>query len=245
MKIYKFKDLTDAKTHCHFLQIVLENKIWCASPDTLNDEDEFKFKLDYTPSIDTASLLAQVLAKNPTENRILSPQESADLVLENEKLENIATPIIENLKNQCRNSIGVTSFSAIKTSKHLWAEYGGKGNGVCVAIDIPKSLINQLYHSVDYKKKKIFHVDSFLQSTLSPDKAFETFRNILLTKTEKKWSQEEEIRFIGKQQNVTFIFDGKITEIIFGSHVPKETFNMLETKIGDYCISNNITITKL
>jgi hypothetical protein len=47
MKIYKFKDLTDEQKHSHFLQIVLKNSIWCARPDSLNDEDEFIFTLDY------------------------------------------------------------------------------------------------------------------------------------------------------------------------------------------------------
>lgn len=46
MRIYKFKDLTEEDKHSHFLQIVLQKSIWCAGPDSLNDEDEFKFKLD-------------------------------------------------------------------------------------------------------------------------------------------------------------------------------------------------------
>jgi hypothetical protein len=64
MRIYKFKDLTDEQKHSHFLQIVLNNPIWCASPDSLNDRDEeFRFTLDYAPSRRTHDLLSQVVAQ--------------------------------------------------------------------------------------------------------------------------------------------------------------------------------------
>ena len=56
MKIYKFKDFNAEQNLSYFHQIVLENTIGCARPDSLNDEDEFKFKLDYKPSSPTADL---------------------------------------------------------------------------------------------------------------------------------------------------------------------------------------------
>ncbi len=123
---------------------------------------------------------------------------------------------------KCRNTIGVVSFSITKTDDHLWNEYGGKGNGVCIEINIPDTLIGKSYHRVHYVSEKIFHVDSFLESALFQDRAFETYRNILLTKT-KKWSQEEEMRFIGNRQEVNLIIDGYISEVTFGPHVPEHT----------------------
>src|SRR6266851_1875059 len=101
MKIYKFKDLTDEKKHAHFLQIVLQNSIWCARPDSLNDEDEFKFKLDYRPSPHTARLLSEVVAQYRTSN-YLPPHVSASLALKNQKLECIAAPIIDRIVHECR-----------------------------------------------------------------------------------------------------------------------------------------------
>jgi hypothetical protein len=181
MQIYKFKDLTDELTHPHFLQIVLNNAIWCARPDSLNDEDEFKFRLDYEPSPRTAQLLSEVIAQYRTTN-YLPPHVSASLVLKNEKLEVIAAPFIEEVVHKCRTSIGITSFSITKTDNHLWKEYGGKGNGVCIEINIPNHLVGQSYHRVHYVSEKIFHADSFLESALFPDRAFETYRNVLLTK---------------------------------------------------------------
>ena len=140
MKIYKFKDLTDEKKHPHFCQIVLQNTIWCAKPDSLNDENEFKFKLDYNPSAFTADLLSQAVTKHRTTN-YSPPNLSASFVLKHRRLEEIVAPIIEDMINNCRNTIGVVSFSITKTDDHLWHEYGGKGNGVCIEINIPDKLI--------------------------------------------------------------------------------------------------------
>ena len=243
MKLYKFKDLTDEQKHSHFLQIVLNNSIWCARPDSLNDEDEFKFELDYVPSPNTENLLVQAVTKYRTTN-YMPPNLSVALALENNTLINIATPIIKYLVNDCRDTIGITSFSVKKDDARLWKEYGGDGNGVRIEINIPDQHIGQLYHRVNYVQNKIFHIDSFLESVLFPDKAFETYENILSTKT-KSWSEEEEIRFIGNTQNVNFIFDGFISEVVFGSRVPQHTLDKLIVEIANHCSSNNIAILKL
>lgn len=243
MKIYKFKDLSDEKKHSHFLQIVLRKSIWCAKPESLNDENEFIFQLDYTPSPRTADLLTEVVRNYRTSN-FTPPVISVASVLQNNQLKNIMSPIIEDLKDDMRNKIGIISFSSTKDDNHLWTEYGGSGNGVCVEIELPDKFINDSYHPVHYVTEKIFHVDSFLESAIFPHKAFETYRNILLTKT-KKWSQEEEIRFISKRQEVNVIIDGQITEITFGSHVPAQTITYIESTIAEHCLANGIRITRL
>lgn len=243
MKIYKFKDLTDEKKHPHFLQIVLKNSIWCANPDSLNDEDEFKFKLDYEPSPHTAQLLSKVVDQYRTTNHV-PPDVSAISALKNKRLEIIASPIIADMIHKSRTTLGVTSFSITKTDTRLWEEYGGKGNGVLVEINIPDHLVGQSYHRVHYVSDKIFHIDSFLESALFPDRVFEVYRNILLTKT-KKWTQEKEIRFIGNHQDVSLILDGHISEVTFGRHVPKNTLDQLVAHISNYCSANKIRITKL
>jgi len=198
-------------------------------------------KLDYSPSASTAKLLSQVVTKYRTTN-YFPPNLSVSFVLEQKRLEKIAAPIINEMIRNCRNEIGVVSFSITKTDDHLWAEYGGEGNGVCIEINIPDKLIDKSYHRVHYVSEKIFHVDSFLESALFPDRAFETYKNILLTKT-KKWAQEEEMRFIGNHQDVNMIMDAYISEVIFGPNVPAHTLKQVEANIINHCRSNNIKIT--
>jgi hypothetical protein len=240
MRIYKFKDLTDERTHSHFLQIVLKNSIWCASPDSLNDKDEFRFTLDYEPSPRTHQLLTQAVAQYRTTG-FLPPHLSTSLALENDRLRFITSPIIDDIIEKCRRGVGVTSFSMTKADDRLWEDYGGKGNGACVEINIPDHLVGDTYHRVRYVPAKVFHIDTFLESAVFPDRAFQ---NILLTKT-KKWEQEEEIRFIGNRQNVNLILDGYISEVTFGSEIPPETLAQLTVQIANHCRANNINISRL
>jgi hypothetical protein len=244
MRIYKFKDLTDECKHSHFLQIVLKNLIWCASPDSMNDPDEFRFKLDYSQSSRTRELLSQVVARNRTTN-FLSPEVSATHAVDNDRLRIIAPPIIEGTIEKCRSEIGIVSFSATKDDPCLWKEYGGEGNGVCVEIDIPDDQIGDAYHRVKYVEEKVFHVDSFLESDLFPRKVFETFRNMLLTKKRDRWEAEEEIRFIGKQQNVNLLFDCRVIAVTFGPKVSTMTLEKLTAHIADHCRTHNITINQI
>lgn len=242
MRIFKFKDLTDARTHSHFLQIVLKNSIWCASPDSLNDKDEFRFTLDYEPSLRTHQLLSQVVARYRTTN-FNPPHLSASLALRDDRLRVIAPPIIDDVIQKCRREIGVTSFSMTKADDRLWEEYGGKGNGACVEINIPDHLVDKDYHRVRYVLAKVFHVDTVLESALFPEMCLQTFQNMLLTKT-KKWDYEEEIRFIGKRQNVNLIFDGHISAVTFGPKVTAGTLEQLTSHIANHCRASNITISR-
>jgi len=243
MKLYKFKDLNDPKKHSHFYQIVLQNTIWCAKPDSLNDDEEFKFKLDYTPSAATANLLSEVVAKYRTTN-YSQPHSSASFVLKHKKLEEIAAPIVDDMIKNCRNTIGVVSYSVTKDDDHLWNKYGGKGNGACIEINISDAELNKTHYPVRYVSEKIFHVDSFLESTLDQNKAFNTYKNMLLTKT-RRWSQEEEIRFIANRQEVNMIIDGYVSEVTFGAHVPEDTLKQVKAHIIDHCNANSIKIAKL
>ncbi len=238
MKIYKFKDLTDEKKHFEFYQIVLQSIFWCAKPDSLNDENEFKFELGDSLSANIANLLSQVVRKCRGTN---SP---TSYVLKDKELKKIAVPIIDNLINDCRNEIGVACFSSKKTDDHLWNEYGGKGNGVRIEINIPDELIGKLYHPVDYVPERIFPIDSFLESFLSQEGASEIYRYIFLTKT-KKWDREEEMRYISKCQEVNIKIDGYISEVLFGAQVPADTLKQVKAKIVKHCNTNNIRITKL
>lgn len=244
MIIYKFKDLRDEEKHSHFYQIVLRNAIWCAKPDSLNDEEEFKFKLDYNPSSATVNLLSQVVTKYKKTNK-LPPDLSASIIIQQNKLEEITTPIINKIISDCRNSMGIISFSSTVNDIHLWNEYGGNGNGVCIEINIPDSALNKSYYHVNYVPERIIHIDSFLKSALFSDATQNIYRDILLTKTSGKWSQEKEIRFIGNRQEVNLVIDGYISEVTFGTHVPIHIFKQINANIIEHCNANNIKITKL
>lgn len=222
MKIFKFKDLRNLSNHSHFLQIIQENKIWCAAPGSLNDEREFDFNFNYKLTEDTHNLLSKVIEKYGRLN--ISSYLVASHGLKDNKLEEITESIRIELIEQCRESIGVSSFSTVGSSDWLWSEYGGHGNGVRIEFELPNDSVGQTFHIVDYVPQKIFHIDVFLKSHLT--NAEEVFRRILCTKT-RKWQDEQEIRFIGKRPNVSFVMDARISNVTFGSEVPSNIRDQL------------------
>jgi hypothetical protein len=110
MRLYKFKNLSNREWHSHFLQIVLDKCIWCACPDSLNDPEEFRFGLDYRPTPRTLPLLIDAIANFGTANLLL-PNLSASHAITNDRLELLAAPVIAVMIENCRKTIGVTSFS--------------------------------------------------------------------------------------------------------------------------------------
>jgi len=214
MKLFKFKDLTCESNFPHLFQIVEGNKIWCAAADKLNDDQEFHFSIDYTPTNNTEKLLSQMIGKLGKSQ--YPPELVAKYAIQENRIEDNVKPQLSNMISACRNSIGVTSFSSVGTGNELWQEYGGKGNGAVVEFEIPDELIGYRFHIVEYKKVKKFHVDLFLRSQISSDYSF--FENVLCTKT-LKWKSEQEIRFLGRTPNVNITLDTTVKSLTIGNKV--------------------------
>jgi hypothetical protein len=235
MKIYKFKDLSVIKNHPHFFQILFENKIWCASPESLNDSEEFCFKMDYRPSEHTEHLLTKIMEKFGKAG--FSPEMAAAHTLRDNKLEAFSNPIVKGLIDECRSTIGVTSFTSVGMGEQLWENYGGSGNGAVVEFEISDSLLGDTFHPVGYVPERIFHVDVFLKSQVTDARPI--FRNILCTKT-LSWSPEKEIRFLGKTPNVNFTLDSPITNVTLGSLVSDDIVN----QVISHCEKRGINIIR-
>lgn len=217
--------------------------IWCAKPDDLNDKDEFRFQCDCRPTKSTIPLLSKILMKYRNIPLDISKL-FASIEINNNRLKGIATPIIDNIINDCRSTLGVTCFSTLRNNKTLWDRYGGCGNGVCIEIDFPDNLLNQILFNITYVAEKIFHIDSIIESDLYKNKRDIAYRNILLTKT-NRWVDEEEVRIITKQQDVQMIIDGSITEIIFGNQLPIDIRRKIKTAINDHFGYHSMMFTEM
>jgi len=233
MKIYKYKDLRDKSFHHHLFQIIDGNKVWCAAPESLNDEHEFSFKIDYKPSEDTATLLMKMLEKLGKSR--FPPDMTASFAILNNKLEEYMQPLIGYIVRQCRKSIGVTSFSAEKSGSWLWKKYGGEGNGVVVEFELSDQSLGHTFHPVEYVSTRVFHIDVFLNSQIGDSS--QIFRNILCTKT-KRWEKEKEIRFLGKTPNVNITFEAPVTGLKIGNNVP----DSLAEKLTNHCKSRDLKV---
>ena len=240
MKIYKYKDLRPENNRKHFIDMVLENSVWCADPDSLNDEDEFRYKYDYRPTPHTVILLEEILKKT------ISPSSAwkARHVIENGLLQGIAEPIIDSLIGKARSEIGIASFSRFRNKSILWQRYGGNRYGVCIQYVIPDNLIGNTYHNVAYVSEKVFHIDTFYESYLDNSKVIDSYRNMLLTKTQSKWKCEAEVRLITSEQKIRQPVHGPITEILFGGNVPDSVYEEMMKSISSHCQQNDIRIAR-
>ena len=84
-----------------------------------------------------------------------------------------------------RPSLWLLRKSYIKESDRLWNEYGGRGNGACVEIEIPDQFGSYSIYPVKYVCRNIFHVDSFLESLLFQDKVFDIYKKNTIYQDEK------------------------------------------------------------
>jgi len=236
MKIYKLKNLSVADCHEHFFQIIENGKIWVSSINQLNDEEEFQFTLDCTPTEHTVLLIKNSMMFNGRPEWYASI--AALAAVNDNKIREIVEPIEQNIMNMCRAKMGITSFSMRQPNAYLWGEYGGGGNGVAVEFELAETEIGETFHEVEYVGKKIFHVDTLLRSQLETTVLYELYVHILCTKR-KKWSGEKEVRFIGRCTNVNLSFDLPITKVTIGGKVDRSIIERIET----VCLSKGISIS--
>jgi len=247
MKIYKYRDLSKInKTTFEYLyQIIFHKMIWCASPDSLNDKDEFIFKCEYNPTEFTISLLTQVHQRY---GHLVVGQAQSQLMAANFMKNNwevVTQLIFKDMVDKCRRELGLACFSSSKNNDILWERYGGCGNGLCIGIEVPDDLMNKTLFRVNYVEEKIFHIDSILESALFNDKTINAYRNILLTKT-MRWKSEKEVRIVTKQQNIQMHINGSfITDIIFGKSIELEILNKIKKDIQRNSQCQSIILTEL
>ena len=222
MKIYKFKDLREESKFPHLLQIIEENKIWCASPDSLNDPDEFRFDMECEPTHETKTLLTSMLEKLGTTH--YPPKMIASHAIHHKTLQTFTKPEVDIIIKNCRGNCGVTSFSMTDTGEDLWKRYGGYGNGAVVEIEIPDNLIGDRYHIVSYEPVRTFHIDLFFKSQLTGSE--EIFRKILCTKT-TTWEDEQEIRYLSKTPNINIVLESPVTSLTIGNKVSTKKIEQL------------------
>ena len=222
MILYKYKDLTEP---AHVLSI-LRGRLFCASPNIVNDPNEFKFTVDYRINQQTFVVLDSI-RKNSGHGFNISvlgdnfPMKSA---LE---LDMVIRPLFEDLVLQIRRDLGIASFAKDSNSSQLWERYAGDGDGVCVEI----SLRNEdNVRRVDYEDDRRIHMNSILASLVDAGARKNLYEKILLTKT-TCWQTENEMRYISKVGNVELSFDMNITKLTIGQKVSEQDEQLLRATI--------------
>ena len=200
MRLFKYRDLSNPTEGLPRLrQILLTYGFWAASADTLNDPDEYFWDVDYSPTAQTASLLSRSLVTH----RGLALAEAASLArhsVELGRVAAVAAPVLGALQQRIRSTVGVVCFGGRPDNMTLWERYAASGNGVCVELDAPDSLLGDQLHEVEYVSDKRVHIDTFLAAS-APDAVRPMYKAALLTKT-RAWEGERETRYLSRIHGV-------------------------------------------
>ena len=218
MRIYKYRDLSNSEMLVRIPRIILHGEVWCSAPGPLNDPDEFRFTCDFRPTASTITHLAQLLM-DFREYSAGDALFTASEIIESQRLEAISSPIITDISDSSRASIGVTCFGKTATNETLWRRYGGDGNGVCIGFEIFNVDILRSLHKVDYVDYRLIHIDLILQSAFDDAAAASCYKKILTTKT-RGWNPEEEIRLLSKSPNIPLqLTDARVCEVVLGNRL--------------------------
>jgi len=222
VKLYKYCDLKegDAEALSRLHSVLREQSFWCAQPDTLNDDQEFAWRCDYKPTAQTTALLAGLLMCERGWE-FAAAWEQIEPYIAAGNLERSAEPIIRSLIQQCRSEVGLLCLGTSPNNSTLWSRYAANGEGVCIEIDVPESLINTHFFPVQYAQEKVVHIDELMLSYFADPTNMYSYA--LLTKL-NLWAPEEEVRFISMAQNVAVRIDGaQIASIYLGRRLSKIT----------------------
>lgn len=233
MKLYKYRDFSQPteEEFQRLSEVLNQNTFWCARPAALNDPKEFSWRCDYKLTDATIPLLTQLLiqqrGRNPAQAQAL-----AAAAVSGGNLEALATPIFNELIEQCRSEIGLACFGGSSENEVLWQRYGGAGAGICIEIDAPSELLNRVLFTVQYPLEKVLHIDQLLQSFLDASQVQDIYSVALLSKP-PNWSPESEIRFVAQKQNVAVRIEGsRISCIVLGPHLSHDARQRIESIVG-------------
>jgi hypothetical protein len=216
MYLYKYRQLADddEQSFDRFKTILETQAFWCASPDALNDNQEFSWRCDYSYTDETLDLLARLICESSGRSYEVVYQQIQSF-LENGSLERLAEPVIASLIEKCRSEIGLLCFGTSPGNSTLWSRYGGNGNGVCIEIEVPDRLIGTSLFWVEYARQKVVHINTLLLAHFGD--AREMYTHSLLTKPHE-WASEMEIRFVSTAQNINVrIEDSNVSRVFLGN----------------------------
>ena len=193
------------------LSILINKKIWLATPETFNDpfDCNIKFKSEINP---------EVFSK----------------YLEQTGIDTDYNTFLEGL-NEFRNKdikkLGVFSMSQINDNILMWSHYANQHEGFC--IEFVRSS-NNLLGDIEVTRPVDYHFNYPEVESLDLDGNIDPsiFRKMLFIKA-KDWSYEKEWRLTYDEGNTEEQLPADISSIIFGLRMPEEHKNTIRTILAD------------
>lgn len=132
LHLYKYRSL-DAKDEASISKarsILVQNRIWVASPESLNDSKDMSFKLVFNLDLKTRMKWAK------ENSHLLDGLSPAQRLLRQKQLARMQmTPEMEaGLKQEIKRSMGVFCASVDPRNRLMWAHYAAEDRGICIQL---------------------------------------------------------------------------------------------------------------
>lgn len=201
-KLYKYRPIDISEKNSRLTEIIANNQLWFASPDSFNDpfDCQIQFDLEITQEELCDFLKHKNLKSEP------DPQKFAEALLANKsKFQDITQQFIQDFIN----TKGVCCFSKRWDILLQWAHYADKHTGIVLGFDLLKDT-----HFFANDLLDVSYVNKYPKCNIIKDQ--DKFAEILAGTKSKHWQYEEEYRVIKPStENFEFIKEA-LTEVIFG-----------------------------
>lgn len=210
--LYRFRPYTEDKHKAWVREIIVENKIYAASPSTFNDPFDCKINFDVSASeeeiVNFSSKLLQKFHPHLSPDQM---QEEAREMARSGHWKLIAPDFLSPVVK----SMGVISFSSILDDMLMWSHYAESHRGI--ALQFSAGTIDQVFtasYPVDYRSQ-------YPSIRLVDYGGREQLLQILLVKS-VDWRYEHEYRHITFEKGFGYVeFNPELlTGIIFGCEMP-------------------------
>lgn len=151
LHLYKYRSLNvkDEESISKARSILVHDRIWAASPGSLNDPKDMRFKLSLNQDLDTrkrwVKVNAHLLPKSSPAQRLLRQQQLVRAGM---------TPEMElRFKQEMELNIGVFCASTDPRNQLLWAHYAAEHRGICIQLSPFEDELFLIAKKVIYSKK--------------------------------------------------------------------------------------------
>ena len=229
--LWKYRSARDAMQRERVRDILVNHRLYCASPQDLNDPFECvaKFSFQATEEQKMQRAIARIQKENPEmlieDARAQAPQRCR--ILEESG--------VKNMKKWIFNSIGFISFGGMRDNLLMWSHYADAHAGICIEFGASRLEHSQFFGNA----MQVEYRDELPVVNVYKDDLIEQARAHIATKS-KHWEYEKEWRIIVKDRIASsyYHFPADIISAIYlGCRATDETRNFVKECIEQRSVS--------
>jgi len=236
--LYKYRSMANPQDVNYTLDILKNQRIFCAPPSSFNDPFDCRSKLTYE---------APEAVKNKVAKDRLIKEKPELAIKEIEKLVTSRWKEIEEYGPEdffrwLKNDIGVASFASHPDNLLMWSHYAGSHNGICIELSATdESHVDFISRAQPVQYRHEYPIVNFYM-TNKVEKALAH----VLTKSEH-WSYEHEWRIIvdsNAEDRFISLPDGLISEVFLGTRITDNNRRLILETVSSAAIAGKLRVSQ-